>query len=138
VNTVDSAFHPNSGIFLRGDQEAWWSGYESQIRNEFAAKNPAQAVDFGTGGLYGRLAARRVNAADNQWFTKTIVASGRRIGIWVNGLLVTDYEDSGEEGNDVQGGQARLLRGTIALQAHDARTNVDFRNIQIVPLPRVN
>ncbi len=46
VNTVDSAFHPNSGIFLRGDQEAWWSGYESQIRNEFAAKNPAQAVDL--------------------------------------------------------------------------------------------
>jgi hypothetical protein len=135
VNTIDPARHPDSGVFFRGDRDAWWSGYESQIRNEFTSGDRSRPVEFGTGGIYGRQPARRVAANDNEWFTKTIVASGRRICVWVDGLLVTDYLDEGEAGAGE--GKARLMRGTIGLQSQDAATNVDFREIRIAPLPRL-
>lgn len=137
VNSIDPSRHPNSGVFFRGDRDAWWSGYESQIRNEFKS-DPRKPVDYGTGGLYGREVARAIVASDGEWFAKTIVASGRDIAIWVNGYLVTCYRDLNPEGSRISEDKARLLRGTISLQAHDPGTNLDFRSISIAPLPRID
>jgi hypothetical protein len=136
ANSADPARHPNSGIFFRGDRESFWSGYESQIRNEHKPGDPAAPVDFGTGGIYRQQPARRIVAKDNEWFTKTIVASGRRIAVWVNGVQVSSWEDPRPEGLDVRAGHARLTRGILSLQAHDPTTNLDFRNICISPLKR--
>jgi hypothetical protein len=54
----------------------------------------------------------------------------------VNGVQVSSWEDPRPEGMDVRAGHARLIRGTLSLQAHDPTTNLDFRNICIAPLPR--
>lgn len=135
TNSKDEARHPNSGIFFRGDRGIFWSGYESQIRNEHAAGDAAKPVDYGTGGVYGSQAARRIVARDNEWFTKTIVAAGRTISVWVDGVPVTSWTDPRPEGLSVKAGQARLMRGTISLQAHDPSTNLDFRNLCIGDLP---
>ncbi len=135
VNSPDAKRHPNSGMFFRGDRGIFWSGYESQIRNEHAAGDAAKPVDFGTGGIYHSQAARRIVARDNEWFTKTIVAAGRTISVWVDGVPVTSWTDTRPVGLDVRAGQARLLRGTISLQAHDPTTNLDFRNVCIGELP---
>jgi hypothetical protein len=35
--------HPNSGVFIRGYPEKFWSGYEIQIRNEFFRRRPDPA-----------------------------------------------------------------------------------------------
>ena len=137
VNSGDPRLHPNSGIFLRGDREFFWSGYESQIRNEYEGGDRGKPVDYGTGGIYRNQAASRIVANDNEWFTKTIIASGRRLAVWVNGVPVTNWEDPNPEGRDVRARHARLVRGTISLQAHDPTTNLDFRNICIAPLPRI-
>jgi hypothetical protein len=137
TNTDDAKRHPNSGIFFRGDRDLFWSGYEAQIRNEYKGDNPAQAVDYGTGGIYNRQAARRIEAKDNEWFTQTIVAAGRQMGVWVNGVMVTSWEDPRPAGLNPRAGQARLLRGTLSLQAHDPTTNLDFRNVCIAPLPKI-
>lgn len=134
-NSQDPKRHPNSGVFFRGDPGAYWSGYESQIRNEYKGDDRSQPVDFGTGAIYGRIAARRIVADDNQFFTKTIVARGRHLAVWVNGLQVTDWEDTRPENASARKG-ARLGAGTISLQAHDPTTNLDFRNIRIAALPR--
>jgi hypothetical protein len=133
TNPKDPNHHPNSGVFFRGDPGVYWSGYESQIRNEYK-EDRTKPVDWGTGAVYGRSAARRVIPNDGEFFTKTIVAGGRRMCIWINGYPVTDWEDTRPEGKTRQ--NARLEAGTISLQAHDPTTNLDFRNIRIAELPR--
>lgn len=134
TNPKEPNHHPNSGVFMRGDPNGFWSGYESQIRNEYK-DDPAAPVDFGTGGIYRYQPARKIVAKDGEFFTKTIVAYGRHFSVWVNGWLVTDWEDTNPEGNDVRAKQAKLAPGTISLQAHDPTTNLDFKDIRIVGLP---
>lgn len=135
ANSSDAARHPNSGVFFRGEPGGWWSGYESQIRNEFKDSDPTQPVDTGTGGIYFHNPARRVVGKDNEFFTKTILASGRLIAIWVNGFLVSSWEDPHPEGKSVRNKESILGAGTFSLQAHDPTTNLDFRNIRVVSLP---
>ncbi len=134
TNPKDASHHPNSGVFFRGDPGSFWSGYESQIQNGFKDGDRAKPVDFGTGAIYNRVAARRVIPDEGQFFYKTIVALGRHIAVWVNGIQVTDFTDDRAEGANARQ-QARLTGGTISLQAHDPTTNLDFRNLQIVELP---
>ncbi len=135
ANATDPAKHPNSGVFFRGEPKTWWSGYEAQIRNEFKDGDPTQPVDMGTGGIYFNNPARRVVAKDNEFFAKTILASGPQIAIWVNGYLVSSWRDPHPEGASVRNKESVLRSGTIALQAHDPTTNLDFRNLRIVALP---
>jgi hypothetical protein len=135
TNAQSPTHHPNSGVFFRGAKGQFWSGYESQIRNEYKEGNRAAPVDFGTGGVYHYQPARRVVSNDNEFFTKTIVASGRQISVWVNGIQVSSYEDPREEGTDARK-VAVLKAGVISLQAHDPTTNLDFRNLRVAALPK--
>ncbi len=136
ANAQNEKHHPNSGVFLRGDPNGYWTGYESQIRNEYKEGDRAAPVDFGTGGVYHYQPARKVVSNDNEFFTKTIVARGRHLGIWVNGFPVSDWEDPHPEGNLVRAKQAKLTPGAISLQAHDPTTNLDFRNLRLAALPK--
>jgi hypothetical protein len=135
TNPKDDKHHPNSGVFFRGEPGKFWTGYESQIRNEYKENDRSQAVDFGTGGIYHFQPARRVIPNDGSFFAKTIVAHGRHIATWVNGIQVSDYDDTRSEGTDVLK-EARLTAGPIGLQAHDPTTNLDFRNLRIAVLPK--
>ena len=135
TNPQNEKRHPNSGVFFRGDKGKFWTGYESQIRNEYKDGDRAQAVDFGTGGIYHYQPARRVIPNDGEFFTKTVVAQGRHMAVWVNGVQVSDYTDDRGEGTDARK-EARLKAGTISLQAHDPTTNLDFRNLRIMELPK--
>ncbi len=134
-NAPSPAHHPNSGVFFRGDKGRFWSGYESQIRNEYKEGNRTAPVDFGTGGLYFYQPSRRVVSNDNEFFTKTIIARGRHIAIWINGFQTADHSDNREEGLEARK-QARLAAGAISLQAHDPTTNLDFKNLRIASLPK--
>ncbi len=134
TNPANETQHPNSGVFFRGDRGKFWSGYESQIRNEFKNGDRAQPVDFGTGGLYNFQAARSVLGSDGQYFHETLVAEGRHVAIWINGVQVTSFDDQRPEGGDARK-QARLAAGTISLQAHDPTTNLDFRGLKIAGVP---
>jgi len=136
TNPKDAGHHPNSGIFFRGRPGGFWTGYESQIRNEYTGGDRSRPVDFGTGGIYNYQPARRVVSDDGKFFTKTIVARGRHLAVWVNGYPVTDWEDPHPEGSNVRKKQAVLTAGTISLQAHDPTTNLDFKNIRIAVLPK--
>jgi Domain of Unknown Function (DUF1080) len=80
------------------------------------------------------VATRKVVSSDNEYFTKTIIANGRRLAVWLNGYPVTDWEDPRPLGINARK-EARLKEGPISLQAHDATTNFDFKNIHIAELP---
>lgn len=136
VNTIDPRRHPASAVFLRGDQDVWFSGYAMSIRNQGGAQESSTPAM--TGSLTGKAAARELLSVDNEWATALVAASGRQFAVFVNGALVTRFEDGNPEGTKVSEGKARLVRGTIALGALDGATDIDFRNLCVAPLPRLD
>jgi hypothetical protein len=124
----------NSGIFFRCIPGDKLMGYESQIHNGMKDGDPTQPVDAGTGAIYRRTVARKIVAKDNEWFTKTIVADGPHIAVWVNGFQVTDWTDERPEDENPRKG-LRTKAGSIAIQGHDPTTDLLFKNLKIVELP---
>jgi hypothetical protein len=124
----------NSGVFFRSIPREYANGYESQIHNGFKDNDPTKPTDFGTGAIYRRTPARRVVSKDREWFTKTIVATGPHIAVWVNGYQVTDWTDTRPPHENPREG-LRTKPGTISLQGHDPTTNLRFRNLKIAELP---
>jgi hypothetical protein len=119
----------NSGIFFRcipGDQ---MMGYESQIQNAVEGGDRTKPVDCGTGGIFRRVDARKVNADDFKWFTKTLIAEGPHIAVWVDGLQVTDWTDTRKPDENPRRG-LRTAPGTLQIQGHDPTTDLSFRNLR--------
>lgn len=131
LDIISNGEHLNSGVFFRGDPGKFWSGYESQIRNQWRGDDRTKPVDFGTGGVYGRQPARKVVSSDREWFTKTVIAHGNHMTVWINGYQVSDFTDTRPTGMNARK-QCRLEGGTISLQGHDPTTDLSFRNIKVV------
>ena len=146
----------NSGVFFRCIPGDYQNGYEAQIHNGFAdtpkeyvveeydpkthelkgkAKVKSAAIDYGTGAIYRRVPARTHAAKDNEWFTMTVVAHGRHVATWVNGVQQVDWTDNRPPNDNPRNG-CRLEKGPISLQGHDATTDIDFRSIRAVELPK--
>jgi hypothetical protein len=125
----------NSGVFFRTISSGRWVGYESQVNNVFKNGDRTKPADFGTGGIYRRQPARRIVADDREWFTKTIVADGPHMAVWVDGSQVSDWTDTRPPHESAREG-LRLGPGTIAIQGHDPTTDFTFRNIRAAELPR--
>lgn len=143
----------NSGVFFRCRPNEYQQGYEAQIHNGFGAdkeytierydpkthallakdKVKYNSVDYGTGSIYRRIPARMQAAQDKEWCTMTVLAEGNHLGVWVNGLMVTDWTDNRPLKDNARAG-CKLDAGHISLQGHDPTTNLDFRNIRIVDL----
>lgn len=129
--------HLNSGIFFRtqaGTAEAPSNGYECQVHNAFKDNDRAKPVDFGTGAIYRRIAARRVVPNDFEWFTMTLVADGPHIAAWVDGYQVTDWTDVRAPHDNPREG-LRLAAGHFSLQGHDPTTDLSFRNLRVAEFP---
>ena len=118
----------NSGVFYRCVPGEIMNGYESQIQNGFK-KDRRKPEDCGTGGIFRRVNARRVNADDEKWFTKTVVATGPHVSVWVNGYQVTDWSDTRKPDANPRRG-LRLEKGTFQLQGHDPTTDILMKNIR--------
>jgi hypothetical protein len=124
----------NSGVFYRCIPRDMMNGYECQIHNAIKDNDPTKPADFGTGGIYRRVPARKVVSKDHEWFTMTLVPTGPHVSVWVNGYQVTDWTDDRPEHENPRNG-LRVKPGTIALQGHDPTTNLRFRNLKIAELP---
>ena len=123
----------NSGVFFRaisGTKDAPSHGYEMQIQNGYKDNDRTQPADSGTGAIFRRAAARYVVANDHEWFTATLIAQGDRIGSWVNGYQVVNWQDTREPDENPRRGK-RLKAGHLSLQGHDPTTNLDFRSVRI-------
>jgi hypothetical protein len=125
----------NSGVFFRSIPGEYTNGYESQIHNGFKDGDRNKPTDGGTGGIFRRQDARRVVANDFEWFTKTIVATGPHLAVWVNGYPVSHWTDDRKQDENPRKG-LRLKAGTIQLQGHDATTDLRFRNLRAVEVPK--
>jgi hypothetical protein len=134
LEIISNGPHLNSGVFFRAIPGEFWSGYESQIRNQWEDDDRTKPVDYGTGAIYGRQAARKVVSSDNEWFTMTIVAHGPHMSVWVNGYQVSDWTDNRPPARSGRQGY-RAEAGVISLQGHDPTTDLSFRNIRIAEMP---
>lgn len=121
----------NSGIYFHTEfQEGGWpgKGYEVQVNNTSGDKRR-------TGGLYAVQDVFEAPAQDKEWFTQHIVVRGKRVTVSVNGKQLVDYTEpeSPERPADMKG--RRLSSGTFALQGHDPKSRILYRNIMVKPLP---
>lgn len=121
----------NSGIYFhtRYQEEGWPKyGYEAQV-------NITHTDPKKSGSLYGVVNVSEPPAKDNEWHTEHIIVKGRHIVIKLNGKTVVDYTEPEGKEPFSKSFERRLGKGTFALQAHDPKSKVYFRNIQVKRLP---
>lgn len=123
----------NSGIFFRCIPGDVMMGYECQVNNDFKNQSRLTPLDCGTGGIFRRQDARIVAGENGQWSTVMLHANGPKIAAWVEGIQVSDWEDTRQPDQNPRKGK-RLKAGTIMIQGHDPGTDVLFRNLQIKPI----
>ena len=121
----------NSGIYFHTEyQQGGWpkKGYESQVNNSHTDWRR-------TGSLYGIQDVKDVYVKDNEWYTEYIKVDGKRIVIKINDKTVVDYTEPDNpertEGNSLR----KLSNGTFALQGHDPKSKVYYKNILVKVLP---
>jgi len=121
----------NSGIYFHTTyQESGWpaKGYEVQVNNSHTDWRR-------TGSLYAIEDVKEVFVKDNEWFTEYIKVQGKGVIIKLNDKTVVYYTepDNVQRPADMAG---RLISsGTFALQGHDPKSKVYFKNIMVKPLP---
>ncbi|MDB5249781.1 MAG: hypothetical protein JWQ40_4175 [Segetibacter sp.] len=121
----------NSGIYFHTQyQEKSWpaKGYEVQVNNSHTDWRR-------TGSLYAIQDVKEVYVKDNEWYTESITVQGKRVIIKINDKTVVDYtEPEGVERSASEAGR-RVSSGTFALQGHDPKSKVLFKDIMVRPLP---
>lgn len=128
VMTTDGS---NSGMYFhtKYQEDGWPSkGYEVQVNNSHTDWRR-------TASLYGVDDVRDAPAKDDEWFTQEIIVKDSLITIKVDGKTVTEYvepKDAKETAGDTQ---RYLDEGTFALQGHDPKSKVYFKNIMVKALP---
>jgi len=125
----------NSGIYIHTEyQEKGWpeKGYECQV-NSTEHKDPKK-----TGGLYAvKDVLDKAPVADGEWFDYSIKVEGKHITISINGQVTTDWTEP--EGWDPATALKnmpgrKLSSGTMAIQGHDPKSVVYFKDLYIKPL----
>lgn len=112
----------NSGIFIHTSyqEEGWPSkGYEIQVNNSHTDWRR-------TGSIYAVQDVKEVTAKDNEWFTEHIIVQGKKITVKINDKIINELT-TGED--------SRLSSGTVALQGHDPKSEVFYKDVMIRPLP---
>jgi len=121
----------NSGIYFHTIyQERGWpaKGYEVQVNN-------SQSDWRRTGSLYGIQDVKEVFVKDNEWYTEYFKVEGKRVIIKLNDKTVVDYTEPDNVKRET-GSEGRVLSsGTFALQGHDPKSKVYFKNIMVKMLP---
>lgn len=121
----------NSGIYFHTTfQQGGWpqKGYEVQVNN-------SQSDWRRTGSLYAIQDVKEVYVKDNEWFTEYITVQGKRVVIKINDKIVVDYTEP-ENAPRSTGMAGRLIsNGTFALQGHDPKSKVFYKDIMVKVLP---
>ncbi len=121
----------NSGIYFHTDyQESGWpaKGYEVQVNNSHTDWKR-------TGSLYNVQDVKEVYVKDGEWYTEQITVEGKHVTIKINDKTVVDYTepDNADRPADMKG--RVISSGTFALQGHDPKSVVYFKDIQVRRLP---
>lgn len=120
----------NSGIYIHTEyQEGGWpaKGYEVQVNNSHTDWKR-------TGSLYNIQDVKETYVKDNEWYTEYIRVEGKHITVKINDKTVVDYEETDVDKRPAGEKNRFLSSGTFALQAHDPKSVVLYKDIQVKPL----
>ena len=116
----------NGGIYFHTKyQETGWpkAGFECQV-------NVSHTDYKKTGSIYDIANLGVTPAQDNKWWTQHISVKGKTVQVRIDGKLVLEYKEPPGTlaGKDFE---RKLGEGTFALQAHDPKSIVRFKNIRV-------
>ena len=119
----------NGGVYIHTKylDTGWpWGGYETQV-------NQTHGDWRKSGSLYSVQDVKEVSVKDNEWYTHRVVVKGNNVKIYLNDKLVNEFtEEAGRQaGKDFE---RKLNEGTFALQAHDPKSVVLYKNIRVKKL----
>ena len=116
----------NGGIYFHTKyQPQGWpkGGFECQVNN-------TQGDWKKTGSLYDLVNVAHSLATDNKWWTQEIIVDGGKVTVKVDGKIVLNYNEppGAQVGKDFE---RKLTEGTFALQGHDPKSVVRYKNIRV-------
>ncbi|PYG01901.1 Copper binding protein, plastocyanin/azurin family [Georgenia satyanarayanai] len=121
----------NSGVFFGfpdpGD-DPWVAvrqGYEINIDDTGGSPNAADSSK--TGSIYTYQAPTSFPTVAGEWNEMVIEVDDPMVKVWINDVLVNEYEDPGDLGRD-------LSSGYIGIQNNRVQDNVFFRDIWVEEL----
>jgi hypothetical protein len=121
----------NSGVYFHtAYQEKGFpdKGFEVQVNNSHSDWKR-------TAGLYDIEDVREVHVKDSVWFTLYIKVQGKHVTTKINDQTIVDYTEP-ENAVAPPGHPGRMISsGTFALQAHDPKSVVFYKDIMVKPLP---
>lgn len=120
----------NGGIYFHTRyQETGWpkGGFETQVNNTHSDWKK-------TGSVYDVASVGFAVAEDNKWWTQHVIVQGNTVTVKVDGKVVVQYKEppGAQPGQDFE---RKLGSGLFALQAHDPKSVVRYRNIRAKRLP---
>lgn len=134
---IKAAEHSNSGIFIctKYQAEGWpAAGYEIQVNNTYEGTGNYKERKK-TGSIYSIRNIYYPLAKDNEWFKMRIKVVENFIEIFVNDVKVNEYTEPEDPWRWEGGETLKLGSGTFALQAHDPKSTVFYKNIKVKELP---
>jgi hypothetical protein len=115
----------NGGIYFHTKYQAQgWpkAGFECQVNN-------TQGDWKKTGSLYDVVNVAQSLATDNKWWTQEIIVEDNKVTVKVDGKIVLHYtEPAGAKPGDFE---RKLGEGTFALQGHDPKSLIRYKNIRV-------
>jgi hypothetical protein len=118
--------HANGGIYFHTKYQAiGWptNGFESQV-------NVSHGDWKRTGSLYDVANLGNTPTKDNEWWTQDIIVKDKKVTCKINDITVLEYtEPPGTQPGKVF--TRKLAEGTFALQAHDPKSIVRYKNIRV-------
>ena len=120
----------NSGIYFHTKYEdsGWpYAGFEAQVNNTHG--DPKKS-----GGLYAVKDVNPAPAKDGEWFDYEIRVKGKEANIKINGKVTSSWTEIPNAPHLKSMPGRKLGSGTFALQAHDPKSVVHYRNIRVKTL----
>ena len=119
--------HSNGGIYFHTRyQDSGWPkyGFEAQVNNTYNT-DPRKS-----GSLYQVKDVLEQKVEDDRWYTEHVIVRGKHVVIKLNDETVVDYTEP--EGQQPGKDFTRVVEsGTFALQAHDPKSTVRYKNIRV-------
>ena len=129
VKTMPQA---NSGLYFHTQyQDSGWpaAGYECQVNQTHKDRKK-------TGGLYAVADVLDESPVkDGEWYDYDIIVDGSHIVVKINGEVTADWTEP-EDWQPPKGMAGRMLSpGTFAIQAHDPKSVVHYKDLRVKRLP---
>lgn len=122
----------NSGIFFHTKyQERGWPDYglEAQINSTHKDRRK-------TASIYAiQDVLDEAPSTDEQWFDYEIRVQGKQVTVLVDGEVVNDYTEPTPAVTPEKRPHVHLSRGTFAIQGHDPKSTIYFKDICVRVLP---